>query len=141
MRRLSLHKISFHLKALIWESIILLVPPTTRKAYPIAILEHGHCAIYASPPTPLLYAIHNIILVMAISCKGQAPTATVAPTGMLYYTTKAYSARLVWVATCPSQSYSFSSRPLYTNQYYYAQTPTLFGHPTPLLHRPHYCAI
>ena len=37
--------------------------------------------------------------------------------------------------------YSFSSRPLYKNQYYYVQTPPLFGHPTPLLHHPHYCAI
>jgi len=45
--------------------------PITCKAYPIAILVHGHCAICASPPTPLLYAIHNIILMMAISCKGQ----------------------------------------------------------------------
>ena len=37
--------------------------------------------------------------------------------------------------------YSFSSRPLYENQYYYSQTPPLFGHPTPPLHRRHYCAI
>ena len=35
--------------------------------------------------------------------------------------------------------YLFSSRPLYENQYYYSQTPPLFGHPTPPLHPPHYC--
>jgi len=45
--------------------------PPTCKAYPIAILLHAHCAIYAPPPTPLVYAIHNTLLVMAISCKGQ----------------------------------------------------------------------
>jgi len=38
-RELSLHKIVFHFKAVLWESIILfLPPPTTCKAYPIAIL-------------------------------------------------------------------------------------------------------
>jgi len=37
--------------------------------------------------------------------------------------------------------YSLSSRPLYKNQYYYELTPPLFGHPTPSLLRPHYCAI
>jgi len=37
--------------------------------------------------------------------------------------------------------YSFSSRPLYKNQYYYSQIPPWFGHPTRPLHRPHYCAI
>ena len=46
-------------------------PSLTCKAYPIAILLHAHCAIYAPQPTPLLYAIHHTILVMAISCKGQ----------------------------------------------------------------------
>ena len=29
----------------------------------------------------------------------------------------------------------------YQNQYYYSQTLPLFGHPTPSLHRIHYCAI
>ena len=37
--------------------------------------------------------------------------------------------------------YSSSSRPLYTNQYYHLQTAPLFGHTTPTLHCPHYCAI
>ena len=44
--------------------------PPTCKAYPIAILLHDHCAIYAFLPTPLLYAVHSIILVMVIACKG-----------------------------------------------------------------------
>jgi len=47
------------------------IAPTPHSAYPIAILLHGHCAIYALPPTPLLYAIHHTILVMTVSCKGQ----------------------------------------------------------------------
>ena len=68
---LSLYKILFRFKALLWESIILVLPPSTCKAYPIAILLHDHCAIYALPPTSLSYAIHHTILVMAISCKGQ----------------------------------------------------------------------
>jgi len=46
-------------------------PPPTCNTYPIAILLHGHCAIYAPPPTPPVYATHHTILVMAISCKGQ----------------------------------------------------------------------
>jgi len=45
-------------------------PPPIYKAYPIAILLHDHCAIYAPPPTPSFYAIHHTILVIAISCKG-----------------------------------------------------------------------
>jgi len=32
---------------------------------------HDYCAIYDPPPTPLLYAIHHTILVMAISCESQ----------------------------------------------------------------------
>ena len=67
----KLHTILFRFKALLWESTILLLPPPTCEAYPVAILLHDHCAIYALPPTLLLYAIHNTILVMAISCKGQ----------------------------------------------------------------------
>jgi len=41
----------------------------TCKAYPIETLLHAHFAIYAPPPTPLLYAIDHKILAMAISCK------------------------------------------------------------------------
>ena len=46
-----------------WESIILLLPPTTYEAYPVATLLHDLCAIYAAPPTPPYYAIHVTILV------------------------------------------------------------------------------
>jgi len=51
---LSLYKILLHVKTLLWESIILLLPPPPCKAYPIAILLHDYCAIYA-PPTDLSY--------------------------------------------------------------------------------------
>jgi len=67
----SLYTILFDFKALSAESIILLLPPPTCKAYTIALLLHDHCAIYARPPTPPLYGIHHTILVMAMSCKGQ----------------------------------------------------------------------
>jgi len=73
--RVRLYKILFHFKALVWESFIRLLPPPTCAAYPIAILLHDHCAVYAyAPPAdlPLVYAIRHTILVMAISCKGQA---------------------------------------------------------------------
>ena len=72
--RLSLHKILFYLKTLLWETILLLLPPLTCKAYLIAIPLHGHCSIYAPPPTSLLYARQHTILMMAISCKGQSTT-------------------------------------------------------------------
>jgi len=73
---LSLHKILFHFKfkALVRESIILILPP-----------PHLHSLRYCNtiarplrnirpPSTPNGYAIHHTILVMAISCKGQAGT-------------------------------------------------------------------
>ena len=47
------------------------MPPAICKAYPIAILVHGHCAIDAFLPTPLLYALHHTILAITISCRGQ----------------------------------------------------------------------
>jgi len=59
--QVSLHKILFHFKALLWESIVRLLFPPTCKAYPIAIRLHDHCAIYA-PPTPpfLCHTPYNI---------------------------------------------------------------------------------
>ena len=68
--QLRLYKILFRFKALLWKSIMLVSPPPTCKAYPIAILLHGHWAIYALLPTPVLYAVNHTILVKAISCKG-----------------------------------------------------------------------
>jgi len=51
---LSLYTILFHFKVLLWESIIRLLPPPICKAYPIVILLHDHCAIYAPPQPPPL---------------------------------------------------------------------------------------
>ena len=50
---------------------VLLLPPSSCKAFLIAILLHDHCAIYAPPRTPPVCAIHHAILVVAISCEGQ----------------------------------------------------------------------
>jgi len=51
------------------ESIILLLPPAC------PLLLQYYCTSIAQyttpPPTPLWYAIHHTILVIAISCKGQ----------------------------------------------------------------------
>jgi len=58
---ISLYKILFRFKALLWECIILLLPPPTCNAYPIVILLHGHCVIYAPPMTLPVYAIHHTI--------------------------------------------------------------------------------
>ena len=69
-QHLSLYKILFYFKALMRESI-LPVLPSSCNAYPIAMLLHDLCTIYAPLPTPLVYAIHHTTLVMAISCKGQ----------------------------------------------------------------------
>ena len=51
--QVSLYKILFYFKTLLWESIIHLPSFPTYKAFPIAILLHNHCATYAAPPTPL----------------------------------------------------------------------------------------
>jgi len=56
-------------------------PPPICKAYPIAVLLHVYCAIYTLPPTPILYANHNTILVMAISCKGSNSLAATESRG------------------------------------------------------------
>jgi len=37
----------------------------------VAIVLYDYCARYAPLPTPLVYAIHHTISVMAILCKGQ----------------------------------------------------------------------
>jgi len=56
-----------------------IAPPRTCITRTIAILLHVYCARHNAPPTPPLYAIHYTILIMAISCKGQAVTAISAP--------------------------------------------------------------
>jgi len=50
-RGVSLYMIFIHYEAVVHESIILLLPPTTCIAH--AILLHGYCAINDSLPTPL----------------------------------------------------------------------------------------
>jgi len=71
---LSLYKILFHFEALLWESIMLALPPPppTCNASPIAIQLHDHCVIYA-PHRPPLCMPYTTLLVMAILCKGQPP--------------------------------------------------------------------
>ena len=66
--RLGLYKILFYFEAFVRESIILLLPPPTCTARTIAMLLHIYCAIYDAPATPHLYAMHNTILPMTISC-------------------------------------------------------------------------
>jgi len=46
------YKILSHFKAVLWESLILVLPPSICEAYPIAILLHAHCATYAPPTDP-----------------------------------------------------------------------------------------
>jgi len=65
------YKILFYFDAFVHNSIIRLLPPAICTARTIAMLVYVYCAIYDAPPTPLLYAIHHTIFVMARSCKGQ----------------------------------------------------------------------
>jgi len=64
-------KIMFHFKALLWESIIVLLPPPTCKAYPPCNAIASPFRNIRPPTDPLLYAIHHTILAMTILCKGQ----------------------------------------------------------------------
>jgi len=69
-RYVSLYKILYHFKALLWKSIILFLPPPNLQSLPYRCCTP--IARYTTPrPTPPLYAIHHNVLVMAISCKGQ----------------------------------------------------------------------
>jgi len=61
---LAFTRYCFTSKTLMWKSIILSLPRPICKAYPIAILLHDHCAIYAPPPTPPFYVIHHTISVI-----------------------------------------------------------------------------
>ena len=65
------YKILFYFDAFVHDSIILLLPPPICIARTIAMLLYIYCAIYDAHPTPLLYATHHTILVMATSSKGQ----------------------------------------------------------------------
>jgi len=58
------------------------LPPPTCIAHPGAIRFHNYWTVYDFLLTSRLYAIHRTILIMAISCKGQAlPYSTFAPAG------------------------------------------------------------
>jgi len=74
--RLSLYNILFYFKALLWESILLSFPAPTCIAHP----GEYYCTTIGQyttpPPTSCLYAIHHTILVITVSCKGQAATGT-----------------------------------------------------------------
>jgi len=71
--RVGLYTILFHFKALLWEPIILACPPHLQSL--------PYCNTIARllrnirppppPPMPLLYVIHNSMLVMPISCQGR----------------------------------------------------------------------
>jgi len=71
--QIGFYKIFVYFKAFVDERIIPFLPLPTCSPPTTAILLHVYCAIYDAPPTPLWYAIHHTILVMAISCKGQTP--------------------------------------------------------------------
>jgi len=69
--QLSLYKILYYLKALLWESIIVYCPPYLQRiAYCDTIARRLR---NIRPPTdpPPLYAIRHTLLVMAILCKCQ----------------------------------------------------------------------
>ena len=57
------------------ESIVLSFLPPIYIAHTVAILSHDWWAIYDPSSTFLLYPIHHTILVITISCKGQALTS------------------------------------------------------------------
>jgi len=77
VRRLSLHKILFYFKALLWESIILLLPPHLQSLPYCNTIARLLCNIWPPPaPPPHVYAIPHTMLVLAISCKGQERTGS-----------------------------------------------------------------
>jgi len=68
--QVSIYTIFVYLEPFVYESTILLFATPNCNAHTITILLDECCAIYDAPPTPPLYAIHNTILAMAISCQG-----------------------------------------------------------------------
>ena len=70
----DLYKIFFHFKACVHEQSYFYVPPPLALFTPLQYLCTTIAQCTTLIPTPLLYAIHHIISVLAISCKGQ-PTA------------------------------------------------------------------
>ena len=82
---LRLHKIFLPSRLLCTNQSTFCCPSPTCIAYRIAILLHDYCAVYP-PTTPILYAIHHTLLVMAVSCEGQAPVGlyTILPLAIFY---------------------------------------------------------
>jgi len=69
---ISLYKILFHFKTIVWESIILVLPPPHLQSLPYCNNIAGPLRNIRPPHRPpLYYAIHHTILVMAISCEEQ----------------------------------------------------------------------
>jgi len=64
-----------------------LIATPSWNAYPIATSLHDHCAIYAPPPplTPPFHVIPYVILVIAISCKGQRQGAALSLSDTIDY--------------------------------------------------------
>jgi len=67
---LGLYKRFFYLFVCVHESIISLSTPPICITHATAILLRDLCALYDLPPTIPLYAMHHILLVVTISCKG-----------------------------------------------------------------------
>ena len=111
---LGVLKTFFHFEAFVHKSSILLVPTPTRIADTFAIGLHDYCAINDPQTITLLYAIPHTILVMAISCKGQATldrTQTTHPNNNIrcahMRANTANTVALCW--TAPSSSQHISS--------------------------------
>ena len=62
----GIHQIFFTAKLLHTNQSSFYCPHPPALPHTIAILLHDYCAIYDSPPTSVLYAIHHPILVMAL---------------------------------------------------------------------------
>jgi len=72
--RFGLYKILFYFEAHVHESILFDCSLPTHIAHTITQCGRTTIARYTThdaPPTPLLYAIHHAVLIVAISCKGQ----------------------------------------------------------------------
>ena len=71
LKCLGLDKMFFDYTAFSHESVILVLSPPACDAHTVAILSCAYCAIYVPSRRSALSAIHNTILGMVISCRGQ----------------------------------------------------------------------
>ena len=72
--RIGLYKTFFHFCVCKNQSSLYYLRPF-RITHSTAIILHDVCVIYGLPPTLSLYALHHTMLVITISCKGQARRA------------------------------------------------------------------